>query len=201
MIAGLNASRLFPSLGLAAAITTGVLASASVANAQPGFAILHSFTGSPTDGALPYAGLIQGPDGTLYGTTLYGGANNVGTIFQMAPDGSGFTNLHSFAGYPTDGANPYAGLIQGPDGTLYGTTYGGGANNAGTVFQMAPDGSGFTVLHSFAGYTTDGAGPYAGLIQGPDGTLYGTTYGGGNSLSARGVVFQLTLSPNVPKRR
>ena len=137
MIAGLNASRLFPSLGLAAAITTGVLASASVANAQPGFAILHSFASYPTDGGGPYAGLIQGPDGTLYGTTYYGGgANNGGTVFQMAPDGSGFTNLHSFAGFPNDGANPYAGLIQGPDGTLYGTTLSGGNSFNGVVFQL-----------------------------------------------------------------
>jgi uncharacterized repeat protein (TIGR03803 family) len=117
----------------------------------------------------------------------------------MAPDGSGFTVLYSLTG-ATDGAGPQAGLIQGPDGTLYGTTVYGGANNFGTVFQMAPDGSGFTNLHSFAGYPTDGAGPYAGLIQGPDGTLYGTTISGGNPPGV-GVVFQLTLSPNVPKRR
>jgi uncharacterized repeat protein (TIGR03803 family) len=192
MIAGLNASRLFPPLGLAAAITTGVLASASVANAQPGFAILHSFTGSPTDGALPYAGLIQGPDGTLYGTTFSGGDfNSPGTVFQMAPDGSGFTILHSFAGSPNDGAGPYAGLIQGPDGTLYGTTYGGGggANSVGTVFKMAPDGSGFTILRKFTVSPNDGAEPYASLIQGPDGTLYGTTlYGGTNDA---GTVFQM----------
>jgi uncharacterized repeat protein (TIGR03803 family) len=146
MITGLNASRLFPSLGLAAAITTGVLASASVANAQPGFAILHTFTGGATDGAGPYAGLIQGPDGTLYGTTSGGGTNIGGTVFQLAPDGSGFTVLYSFTG-ETDGARPFAGLIRGPDGTLYGTT----------------------------------------LLAATPSTL--------------GVVFQLTLSPNVPKRR
>ena len=134
MIAGLNASRLFPSLGLAAAITTGVLASASVANAQPGFAILHSFTGYPTDGAGPRAGLIQGPDGTLYGTTQYGGINDNGTIFQLAPDGTGYIVLHSFAG--ESGGHPWAGVIQGLDGALYGTTYSGGTSNAGVVFQL-----------------------------------------------------------------
>jgi uncharacterized repeat protein (TIGR03803 family) len=175
---------------LAAAITTGVLASASVANAQPGFAILHSFTGYPTDGAGPRAGLIQGPDGTLYGTTSGGGVNtNFGMVFQIAPDGSGFTNLHDFFGYPTDGANPYAGLIQGPDGTLYGTTSGGGANDFGTVFQIFPDRSDI-ILHNFSGYPTDGANPYAGLIQGPDGTLYGTTSGGGVNTNF-GTIFQM----------
>jgi hypothetical protein len=74
-----------------------------------------------------------------------------------------------------------------------------------TIFQMSPDGSGFTVLYSFTG-GTDGAGPYAGLIQGPDGTLYGTTLFGGTVATGEcgtgcGTVFQLTLSPNVPKRR
>lgn len=59
------------------------------------FAILHSFTGGATDGANPYAGLIQGSDGTLNGTTYLGGTNGYGTIFQMAPDGSGYTVLLS----------------------------------------------------------------------------------------------------------
>jgi uncharacterized repeat protein (TIGR03803 family) len=155
-----------------------------------GFTLLHSFTGGVTDGAHPYAGLIQDPDGTLYGTTYNGGSGDLGTIFRMAPDGSGFTLLHSFTGGATDGLYPFAGLIQGPDGTLYGTTYnGGGPFNAGTIFQIAPDGSVFTLLYSFTGGSTDGAGPYAGLIQGPDGTLYGTTFAGGASNA--GTIFQI----------
>ena len=106
--------------------------------------------------------------------------------------------LHSFAG--VDAANPATGLIQGPDGTLYGTTQDGGGScgffACGTVFKLAPDGSGFIVLHSFTG--SDGVNPSA-LIQAPDGTLYGTTaFGGIGEPFGFGVVFQLTLSPNAP---
>jgi uncharacterized repeat protein (TIGR03803 family) len=78
--------------------------------------VLHSFTGS--DGAYPFT-LTQGPDGTLYGMTQYGGINDYGTIFQLAPDGTGYMVLHSFAG-GSDGRHPWAGLIQGLDGASMG---------------------------------------------------------------------------------
>jgi uncharacterized repeat protein (TIGR03803 family) len=174
---------------IAATIAAGQLAVASPAHAQATYSIVHSFTGAPTG---PRAGLIQGSDGTLYGTTSEGGTANLGTIFQMAPDGSGFTLLHSFSGAPADGTEPRAGLIQGPDGTLYGTTYYGGSADRGTVFRLAPDGSGFTLLHSFTGAPTDGQYPYASLLQGPDGTLYGTTaFGGSADGGYGGTVFQM----------
>ena len=150
-----------------------------------GFTLLHSFTGGTVDGRLPEGGLLQGPDGTLYGTTTGGGDANLGTVYQMAPDGSGFALLHSFAG--PDGSSPLSNVIQGPDGTLFGTTQFGGAANDGTVFQMAPDGSGFALLHCFNG--SDGNDLRAGLIQAADGTLYGTTFGGGDAGS--GTVFQM----------
>ncbi len=161
-----------------------------------GFALLRSFTGGPLDGGDPTASLIQGSaDGMLYGTTRGGGAASLGTVFQMSVDGSEFTLLHSFGGAPMDGAFPNASLLQDGDGTLYGTTREGGspgcfpfANSCGTIFRLSPDGSGFTLLHSFSGQP-DGGGPYAGLIQGTDGTLYGTTArsGGGNV----GAVFKI----------
>jgi uncharacterized repeat protein (TIGR03803 family) len=160
----------------------------SVAAVPAVFAIAHNFSGSPTDGASPLAGLIQGRDGTLYGTTNKGGSANLGTVFQIVPAGSGFTILHHFTGSPTDGANPNASLIQGPDGTLYGTTHAGGSAGLGTVFQMASDGT-FTILHHFTGGAIDGASPNASLIQGPDGTLYGTTRAGGSA--NLGTVFQI----------
>ena len=151
-----------------------------------GFTLLHSFTGGAMDGAYPQAALLQGPDGTLYGTTTQGGTANFGTIFEMAPDGTGFTLLHSFTRATMDGAQPLAGLIQDPDGTLYGTTQYGGPVDLGTVFQIAPDGTGFALLHAFTGL--DGANP-TNVIQGPDGTLYGTTFLGGTR--GRGTVYQL----------
>src|ERR1035437_2624021 len=88
-----------------------------------------------------------------------------------------FTNLHSFTG--SDGVNPYAGLILSGN-TLYGTAYQGGSSGAGTVFAVSTDGMGFTNLHSFAGYSSDGAYPLAGLILSGN-TLYGTTFNGGSS--------------------
>jgi len=163
-----------------------------------GFAILHSFLSVNPDGDQPSAGLIQGPDGTLYGTTSAGGSSNVGTVFQIAPDGSGYGILLSFTGFPGP-VYPQAGLVQAPDGTLYGTSANGGSSASGTIFQVAPDGSGFAVLHSFTVDGVDGRSPLAGLIQAPDGTLYGTTFAGGTF--GGGVVFQLTPSPSAPTRR
>ena len=162
--------------GMAATLAAGLLGSASPAWAQPSYAVVHSFTGAPSDGSTSWASLIQGADGTLYGTTLFGGSANRGTIFRMAADGSGYTVLHNFIGGVADGDLPIAGLIQGHDGTLFGTTAGGGASGScfgcGTVFRIAPDGSGFTLLHIFG---LEVSSPATGLIQDPDGTLYGTT--------------------------
>src|SRR5207247_1337232 len=84
------------------------------------------------------------------------------------------------------GGYPYAGLIQGSDGSFYGTTYLGGAADRGTVFKMDAAGT-LTTLHSFAG--SDGDGPYAGLIQASDGSFYGTTSWGGDFW--RGTVFKV----------
>ena len=144
---------------------------------------LYSFAGS--DGANPYAALVQGSDGNFYGTTAGGGASNGnGTVFKITPGGT-LTTLHSFAG--SDGANPYAALVQGSDGNFYGTTQQGGANNGnGTVFKITPSGT-LTSLYSFAG--SDGALPGAGLVQGSDGNFYGTTGGGGAYND--GTVFRL----------
>src|ERR1019366_4208049 len=89
------------------------------------------------------------------------------------------TSLYSFTG-GNDGGNPQAGLVQGSDGNLYGTTYGGGTNGDGTVFKISTGGA-YTSLYSFSG-GNDGASPWAGLVQGSDGNLYGTTYGGVGSV-------------------
>lgn len=96
---------------------------------------LYSFTGQ-SDGAHPAAALILGTDGNFYGTTVYGGAFQDGTVFRLAPDGT-LVSLAQFDGY--DGANPVSRLVQGTDGNLYGTTFEGGTNNMGVVFQIALD--------------------------------------------------------------
>ena len=104
-------------------------------------------------------------------------------VTAIASPAQTFTSLFSFDG--TDGAYPQAGLVQATNGDLYGTTYAGGANGSGwgTVFKITPSGT-LTTLHSFDG--TDGAFPYAGLVQATDGNFYGTTTQvGANSMMGR----------------
>ncbi len=155
---------------------------------------LVEFTG---DGAMnkgsgPSAGLIEGSDGSLYGTTQSGGANSNGTVFKMTPAGV-LTTLVEFTGNGAmnKGRSPRAALVQGSDGSFFGTTYDGGTNTFGTVFKMTPAG-GLTTLAEFtgSGASNKGRGPYAGLAQGTDGNLYGTTQlGGGNN---NGTIFQMS---------
>jgi len=155
--------------------------------------VLHSFTGSPTDGASPYAGLILDSAGNLYGTTTSGGASNFGTVFKVDAAGKE-TVLYSFLGYP-DGANPFGGLARDRSGNLYGTTFYGGSYErcggfgCGTVFKLDATGS-EKVLHSFTSY--DGNWPYAGLVLDTSGFLYGTAQEGGAHSS--GTVFKLNTS-------
>ena len=144
------------------------------------FQVLKYFT--TTDGAHPFSDLVQGNDGMLYGTTVTGNnSTDHDTIFKLNKDGSGFTVLMDFDS-STTGANCWGGLILGSDGVLYGTTYYGGTGDAGTVFQLNDDGTGFAVLKNFDASTTGGAS-YARLLE-IDKVLYGTTYVGGNEMPA-----------------
>jgi uncharacterized repeat protein (TIGR03803 family) len=148
--------------------------------------VLHSFT-LGLDGALPYAALALGADGNFYGTTTFGGANNLGAVFKMTPTGS-LTPLYGFAG-GSDGANPQATLVQAGDGNFYGTTTGGDtATDYGTVFKITPSGT-ETVIYNFTN-TGDGAAAQAGLTIGTDTSFYGTTTSGG--AHGVGTVFKLT---------
>jgi len=156
-----------------------------------GFTPLYSFPPAPIgDGKICQAGLVQGTDDALYGTASLGGTYGFGTVFKLSTDGTGYTTLHNFAG--GDGARPYTGLVQGSDGALYGTTLNGGASGYGTVFKVSPNGTGYSVLYSFAGPFGDGENPLGALLQGRDGALYGTTSGGG--ASGYGTVFKLTTN-------
>ena len=122
---------------LASAISLLCLA----AHAQGGatFTTLVSFSGTngPNLGAQPLSPLVQGADGSFYGTTRFGGLYDYGTVFQMAPDGTS-TNLYCFAGTAADGGEPIAELVKGADGNFYGTTSSGGDEGHGTVFMISP---------------------------------------------------------------
>src|SRR6266496_4272135 len=110
-------------------------------NDGTGYAVLHSFTG--IDGDSPWADLVEGTDGVLYGTTFGGGSAGAGTVFKLNKDGGGFVVLHNFDFGRGDGHLPVAGLVEGNDGGLYGTTEAGGTSGGGTVFKLNKDGSGF----------------------------------------------------------
>ena len=147
------------------------------------------------DGSNPFAGLVQTANGDFYGTARNGGANAVGTVFEITPSGA-LTTLYSFCSESgcADGANPVAGLVQATNGNLYGTTLaGGGATNGGTVFEITPSGR-LTTLYTFCSQSgcTDGSNPLAGLVEATNGDLYGTTNGGG--ASDLGTVFKITPS-------
>jgi uncharacterized repeat protein (TIGR03803 family) len=149
--------------------------------------VLHSFAQNTSDGGFPQAGLIMDSRGNLYGTTVYGGASAYGTVFRIGPEGTE-TVLHNF-GNKSDGQNPYGSLVMDNKGILYGTTYGGGALRAGTVFKLSPNGAEW-VLHSFDPKLGDGELPIAGLLLGANGNLYGTTAFGGSS--GAGTVFEIS---------
>lgn len=153
---------------------------------------LHSFSG--TDGANPGKEAVVGSDGNIYGTTLFGGANNAGTVYTVSSNGI-FTLLYSFTD-GDDGAHPKTQLVQGPDGNFYGTTLDGGGKaglkwcsveGCGTVFKITPQGT-LTTLHDFSG-DPEPAHP-GSLTLGLDGNFYGTSYAGGTNHN--GTVFMIT---------
>jgi uncharacterized repeat protein (TIGR03803 family) len=153
---------------------------------------LHSFSGP--DGANPGKEAIVGTDGNLYGTTLFGGANDAGTVYTISSAGT-FTLLYSFTG-GDDGAYPKAQLVLGTDGNFYGTTLNGGgkaglkrcgAIGCGTVFKITPQGT-LTTLHDFDG-DPEPAIP-GSLTLGSDGNFYGTSYAGGTNHN--GTVYTIT---------
>ena len=154
-----------------------------------GFALLRSFAGGAADGSRPEAPVALDSGGTLYGTTYYGGSADGGTVYRVKTDGTGFQLLRSFTGGLADGLHPSAGLVLDGAGNLYGTSEHGGLSYQGVVFRLKTDGTGFTVLRSFAGSPSDGAEPRAALVLDAGGNLYGTTFLGG--VASAGVVFRL----------
>jgi uncharacterized repeat protein (TIGR03803 family) len=165
-----------------------------------GETVLHVFEGrSQGDGAIPDGALILDKDGNLYGTTVAGGDNSLGTAFRLAPDGTE-TILHAFTGpNHADGSTPSAGLVRDGGGNLYGTTIVGGNSGCnlrgcGTVYRIAPGGT-ESIVYDFTG-GSDGASPGNGaLVKDDAGNLYGTTVAGGDlacGSAGCGVVYKLT---------
>jgi uncharacterized repeat protein (TIGR03803 family) len=159
-----------------------VFASASLAQTVR---VLYNFDG--TVGSNPAnISLMQGQDGQLYGTTVFGGTYGLGAIFKINPAGH-VTALHSFN--RTDGTYPGIGLTSVSDGNFYGTAQQGGTTDYGVLFKMTPTGS-LTVLHNFSNNGTDGIFPVSPPILASDGNLYGTTeFGGANNA---GTVYKFT---------
>jgi len=160
------------------------------------FGPLHSFSG--TDGLVPFAELLQGSDGQLYGTTAQGGSSGAGVVFQSDLAGNVTVPvLHQFNG--VDGRQPWR-LIQLSDRNFYGTTFSSGGSSPGTLFRLDTAGN-FNTLHFFT--FAEALTPSTGLIQGSDGSLYGTADSGGTTacplspVTGCGTVFKTNLSGNV----
>ena len=182
---------------LALALTVASLLAIPVAHAQT-YTVIHNFTGQ-ADGSGPQAGVVFDRAGNMYGTTQFGGVasgcEGCGVVYKLSRAGQGWivNPLYNFKGPAQgDGVSPTAGVIFGPDGILYGTTFRGGANNFGTVYQLRPPATACksatcpwneTVLYSF-GSLPDAEYPNQGnLVFDTAGNLYGTTiYGGGFQL-------------------
>jgi uncharacterized repeat protein (TIGR03803 family) len=227
-----NCAMKLPALALKIVLALSLFCAVAVTSSAQTFTTLNKFRG--TNGANPYAPLVQGTNGDLYGTTFNGGADNGGTIFKMTlggklttiysfPNETGpyaglvqatngnfygaisglifeitpggtLTTLYGFCSQGpdcTDGFGVSAPLLQGTDGNLYGTTMVDGANNGGNIFKLSPSGT-FSVLYSFCSLSgcTDGETSAAGLVQGADGSFYGTTREGGTR--GFGTIFRIT---------
>jgi uncharacterized repeat protein (TIGR03803 family) len=152
--------------------------------------VLYTFTGG-NDGGMPSAGVILDANGNVYGTASRGGQYGGGVIFELTSSSDGWTEtvLHAL-GNSTDGSDPEAGLTFDRLGNLFGTTYSGGVYGDGTVFKLHYTGTSWaeTVAYSFTG-GNDGANPRGGILIGPGGVLFGTTYAGGTDGS--GVLYEM----------
>jgi uncharacterized repeat protein (TIGR03803 family) len=157
------------------------------------FTTLHNLNNT-TDGAGVSGALVVGPDGALYGSTVLGGANTYyGTLFRLETNGR-FTKLHDFN--RTNGANPSAALVVGPDSALYGSTEQGGTNfYYGTLFRLETNFT-FSKLHDFG--VTNGGFPSAALVVGPDGALYGSA-SGAREIRNQGTLFRLQTNGTFAK--
>ena len=156
--------------------------------------VLYSFSGS-ADGANPgYGDLTFDAGGDIYGTTYFGGNNAQGVVYKLTPSNGSWTEsaIHTFSG-TSDGELPYSSVVFDTAGNLYGTTFAGGAQGYGTIYQLTPSGAGWAenTLYSFQS-ATDGGSPFGGVVVDPAGNLYGATNSGGPGNG--GTVYKMTSS-------
>jgi uncharacterized repeat protein (TIGR03803 family) len=151
------------------------------------FTVLHSFAMS--DGAYPqYGHLSMDKSDNLYGVTSEGGTNDYGVLYKLSQSGA-LTVLHSFKG-GLDGCYPYGSVVRDKAGNLYGTTSACGSRKSGTIWKVSKEGK-ETILHNFAGGTSDGCNPEAGVVRDAKGNLYGVTTGCGANGYTAGTLYKL----------
>jgi uncharacterized repeat protein (TIGR03803 family) len=180
----------------------GVVYQLSPNNGQWKQTVIHAFTGGD-DGAVGSLGplLVDGA-GNLYGVTELGGKYGAGVAFKLSQAGGTwkYTTPYPFQGLP-DAGFPYGGLIADTSGRLYGTTYFGGMNGVGAVFEVGPGPNALigwkdSVLYSFQG-DTDASLPTSTLVFDSAGNLYGTSSTGGNPSCDCGTIFKLAPTSGV----
>lgn len=192
----LNLSLIMLAVCMIAAITIGLPV---LARAQGSETVIHHFPSESGDGSIPSTPLSADSAGNFYGTTGYGGAYGEGSVFELTPTSTGWSEslIYSFAGGATGSSPGYTSVAIDKNGNIYGTTYTGGTVNSacstgcGLVYELSPTSSGWqeTVLYNFTG--PDGQYPNGGtLVFDASGNLYGVTANGGTS--GTGVVFKLT---------
>ena len=153
------------------------------------FSLVYSFGKRTGDAFVPNSGLLL-MGGNLYGTSVFGGAFDNGTVFRVGSHGKE-TVLYSFKNH-SDGGRPNAPLVSDAAGNLYGTTAVGGGHCGGTVFKLSTSGK-ISRIHCFTLAPADGEQPAAGLTWDAAGNLYGTTWGGGTGCKyGCGTIFKLT---------
>jgi uncharacterized repeat protein (TIGR03803 family) len=195
-----SAGNLYSATGLGGSGAEGIVYELSPASTSWTENILFNFVANDSSSAAwPTGPVVFDGHGNLYGVGQYGGSNNLGAVYELSPGASGWTQtvLYSFAGGTGDGERPSGSLIFDANGNLYGTTYQGGSNDSGTVFELSPSSGGWTekVLYSFTG-ESDGSAPGGNLLLDSAGRIYGAAALGGTITSecfeGCGTIFRLT---------
>jgi uncharacterized repeat protein (TIGR03803 family) len=172
----------------------------SLSESGSNYGVVFHFGGGTNTGQYPVGALLQGSDGALYGVVANGGGTNLGMIFKVSTDGSGYSELKVFTRMADEGWNPVGGLVEGADGGLYGINSTTGFDGTGTAFKLGKDGTGFLVLGRFAGVPPGGNGFIMPFTLTADHDLYSVSFSGGDfnfgSIFRIGEAISLSEQPN-----